>query len=166
MLLPCSYDITEVRPEASIEAIRESEEAERALEAREDETSPFQAPRRQASPKSNPDKNIRLKKIGSLANPTTRKQATRESSTIFRKYIHIGKPVGAGGGIRTHEGLRHRVLSPRRARLHELTAHLTWLWYPRVFCGAPGGSFRSPKPLLNPRSTAQEMSLFLCRLPS
>src|SRR2546422_8621942 len=24
--------------------------------------------------------------------------------------------VGAGGGIRTHEGLRHRVLSPRRAR--------------------------------------------------
>ena len=25
--------------------------------------------------------------------------------------------IGAGGGIRTHEGLRHRVLSPRRARL-------------------------------------------------
>ena len=26
--------------------------------------------------------------------------------------------VGAGGGIRTHEGLRHRVLSPRQATIH------------------------------------------------
>ncbi len=29
-----------------------------------------------------------------------------------------GSFLGAGGGIRTHEGLRHRVLSPRRARYH------------------------------------------------
>jgi len=49
--------------------------------------------------------------------------------------------LGAGGGIRTHEGLRHRVLSPRRARHHRAHCPFDLAMVPPRY-GAPGGSFR------------------------
>jgi hypothetical protein len=64
---------------------------------------------------------------------------------------------GAGGGIRTHEGLRHRVLSPRRARFGALCPFDLAMVPPRD--GAPGGIFRGKRPLLNPRSTALEIMI-------
>jgi len=52
-----------------------------------------------------------------------------------------GTFLGAGGGIRTHEGLRHRVLSPRRARYHRAHCPFDLAMVPPHY-GAPGGSFR------------------------
>ncbi len=71
---------------------------------------------------------------------------------------------GAGGGIRTHEGLRHRVLSPWQTVILVLCPFDLAMVPPR-FDGAPGGSLRGKRPLLNPRSTALEV-LILRRHPA
>src|SRR5713101_3339979 len=38
------------------------------------------------------------------------------SQKLLHTFTNRLEAYGAGGGIRTHEGLRHRVLSPRQAR--------------------------------------------------
>jgi len=49
--------------------------------------------------------------------------------------------IGAGGGIRTHEGLRHRVLSPGQAPLSAYCPFDLAMVPPRLD-GAPGGTLR------------------------
>src|SRR5712691_8998292 len=55
---------------------------------------------------------------------------------------------------------------PKAGSRREPTAHLTWLWYPRVCLWCSGRDFPQSKPLLNPRSTAQETSCFSAACPA